>query len=253
MVIKVRQMPLSSSKYSLKSPRTMVAETITVHNTWNDASANNEVSYMINNSNATSFHTAIDDKEVVQAIPYNRNAHHAGDGSGDGNRKSISIEICYSKSGGERYKKAEALATKYIAQLLHERKWGIDRVRTHKSWSGKNCPHRILDEGRWNSFLKRVEDQLKILNGVTTVDKASTTPKPTSPNNTNNGGGKILKYSIGQFRVEWKELLKKAQDAEAVSSDSWYKKADNGTMTEDEAINLLATIFNRMLDDTIKK
>ena len=253
MTIKVRQMPLPSSKYNLKSPRTMVAESITVHNTWNDASANNEVSYMIGNDNATSFHTAIDDKEVVQAIPYNRNAHHAGDGSGDGNRKSISIEICYSRNGGERYVKAEQLAVKYIAQLLHERKWGINRVRTHKSWSGKNCPHRILDEGRWNSFLKRIEDELKKLNGVVVekpiADKAEV--KPSQP--TVNEGGKVLKYSIGQFRVEWKELLQKAQEAGVVSSDSWYKKADAGTMTEDEAINLLATIFNRMLDDATKK
>ena len=76
---------------------------ITIHNTANDASANNEVSYMRNNDQSTSFHFAVDDKEVVQGIPTNRNAWHCGDGSGNGNRKSIGIEICYSKSGGAKH------------------------------------------------------------------------------------------------------------------------------------------------------
>lgn len=87
---------------------------------------------MIGNNMATSFHVAIDDYRVVQAIEFNRNAFHAGDGrNGSGNRKSISIEICYSKSGGERFIKAERLAAKYIALLLKERGWGIDRVKKH--------------------------------------------------------------------------------------------------------------------------
>ncbi|WP_373691010.1 peptidoglycan recognition protein family protein, partial [Pseudomonas aeruginosa] len=81
---------------------------MTIHNTSNDASAANEVAYMLSNNNQTSYHYAVDDKEAVQAIPLNRNAWHAGDGgSGTGNRKSIGIEICYSKSGGSRFDKAE--------------------------------------------------------------------------------------------------------------------------------------------------
>ena len=81
----------------------MTPEFIVVHNTSNDASAENEVEYMRNNTQVTSYHYAVDDKEVRQAIPYNRNAYHAGDGeNGDGNRKGVGIEICYSKSGGKR-------------------------------------------------------------------------------------------------------------------------------------------------------
>lgn len=56
------------------------------------------------NDSSTSYHIAVDDKEAIQAIPFNRNAFHAGDGgNGTGNRKYIAVEICYSKSGGERY------------------------------------------------------------------------------------------------------------------------------------------------------
>ncbi|MFJ5965529.1 N-acetylmuramoyl-L-alanine amidase [Bacillus sp. NPDC093026] len=166
MTIKVKKNMLPSSKYSLKCPNKMKAEYITVHNTANDASAANEVSYMIGNTSSTSFHFAVDDKEVRQGITTDRNAWHTGDGTnGTGNRKSIGVEICYSKSGGDRYRAAEKLAIKFVAQLLKERGWGIDRVKKHQDWNGKYCPHRILSEGRWNSFKASIEKELKALNG----------------------------------------------------------------------------------------
>ncbi len=132
-----------------------------VHNTANDASANNEIAYMIRNDNKVSYHYAVDDKEIVQAIPENRNAWHAGDGgSGDGNRKGIGIEICYSKSGGTRFLDAEKKAAEFIAQGLIEKGWGIDKVKKHQDFSGKYCPHRTLDLG-WDRFLKMVEDYMQ--------------------------------------------------------------------------------------------
>lgn len=88
----------------------MKAEYITIHNTANDASAANEISYMKNNSSSTSFHFAVDDKQVIQGIPTNRNAWHTGDGTnGTGNRKSIGVEICYSKSGGYDIRQRKSL------------------------------------------------------------------------------------------------------------------------------------------------
>ena len=95
---------VSSSKYSIKCPYSMTPEFIVVHNTANDASAQNEVKYMISNNNQVSFHFAVDDKEIVQGLPLDRNAWACGDGAnGKGNRKGIQIEICYSKSGGARF------------------------------------------------------------------------------------------------------------------------------------------------------
>ena len=61
--------------------------------------AANEIAYMTRNTTVVGYHVAIDDKQAVQAIP-THNAFHAGDGQGKGNRASIGIEICYSKSGG---------------------------------------------------------------------------------------------------------------------------------------------------------
>ena len=156
--------PVSESKYSVKCPYSMTPEFIVVHNTANDASAQNEVKYMISNNNQVSFHFAVDDKEIVQGLPLDRNAWACGDGAnGKGNRKGIQIEICYSKSGGARFENAEKNAAKFIAQLLKERGWGVDKVKKHQDFSNKYCPHRTLDKG-WASFVNMIKDYLNELN-----------------------------------------------------------------------------------------
>jgi len=160
MSINIKQKLVPAAKYGIKCPNSMNAEYITVHNTANDASAANEIKYMTNNNNSVSFHIAVDDIEAIQGIPFNRNAWHCTDGNGPGNRKSIGIEICYSKSGGERYYKAEQNAIKLIAQLLKERGWGTDRVKQHADWYNKNCPHRIRDEGRWGAFITAIQNEM---------------------------------------------------------------------------------------------
>lgn len=158
--MQIRQNLVAESKYSLKCPHSMTPVGICVHNTANDAPAANEINYMISNSNSTSFHIAVDDKEAVQGLPLNRNGWHAGDGAdGEGNRKHIGVEICYSKSGGEKFDQAENNAAILIAQLLKERGWGIDRVKRHKDFSGKNCPQKTMELG-WDRFLKKVQAQL---------------------------------------------------------------------------------------------
>ena len=154
-----KQNLVSSSKYSIKCPFSMAPRYVVVHNTYNDASAENEVNYMINNNNQVSFHIACDDVNVIQGLPLNRNAWHATDGaSGQGNRYGIGVEICYSKSGGARYTKAEENAVYVCARLLHQHGLGIESLKQHHDFAlnGKNCPHRIRDEGRWEGFKGRV-------------------------------------------------------------------------------------------------
>ncbi len=172
--MKVIQNLVPASKYNIKCPYPMTPEFIVAHNTANDASARNEVAYMIRNDNKVSFHYAVDDKEIVQGIPDDRNAWHAGDGSnGQGNRKGIGIEICYSKSGGTRFIEAEKLAAKFIAFKLNEKGWGIDKVKKHQDFSGKYCPHRTLDMG-WQRFLDMVQSELNALKGVDKVAEQNT-------------------------------------------------------------------------------
>lgn len=161
-MVEIRRNLVNTKKYNIKCPYEMEAEFIVVHNTANDATAQNEIAYMIRNDNKTSFHYAIDDKEIVQGIPVNRNSWNAGDGgNGKGNRKGISIEICYSKSGGERFIQAEKNAAEFIASLLKARGWGIDRVTKHQDYDGKYCPHRTLDMG-WDRFLNMISAHLNV-------------------------------------------------------------------------------------------
>lgn len=192
--MEVRQMLVDPSKYSVKCPYTMTPTRIVVHNTANDASANNEISYMKNNNNETSFHYAVDDKEVVQGIPTNRNAWHAGDGHGKGNMQGIAIEICYSKSGGDRFIKAEQNAAKFIAQLLKERGWGIDKVTKHQDYSNKYCPHRTLDMG-WERFLNMVRSEL----GQAQVNTSTSS----NSNSNKDYTGKITYQSYDNVKNKW--------------------------------------------------
>lgn len=150
----VTQLLVPQSKWGLKCPYNMTPEGITIHNTANDASAMSEISYMIGNGNEVSYHFAIDDYRVVQGVLENRNTWQSGDGAGFGNRRTLGIEICYSKSGGERFDKAEINAAEFIAQLMVKYGWGLDKIYdnrnsigTHQNRNNKYCPHRTLDKG----------------------------------------------------------------------------------------------------------
>ena len=159
MIPIVKQL-VPESKYGIKCPYKMTPTRIVVHNTANDATARNEIAYMTNNNNETSFHYAVDDKEIVQGIEENRNSWNAGDGNGKGNREGIAIEICYSKSGGDRFIKAEQNAVDLIVDILKRYGWGIDRVTKHQDYTNKYCPHRTLDMG-WDRFLNMIKDKLE--------------------------------------------------------------------------------------------
>lgn len=158
--MQITKVTCPTSKYSIKCPYEMTPEFLIIHNTANDASAMAEISYMIGNNNKTSFHVAVDNERVVEGLPFNRNSWNAGDGgNGKGNRKGISIEICYSKSGGERFEEAENLCASYVAYLLKQYGWGIEKVTKHQDYSGKYCPHRTLDMG-WERFLNKIREQI---------------------------------------------------------------------------------------------
>lgn len=154
-------------KYDIKCPYFMNPKGICIHNTANDAPAINERNYMANNNNEVSFHIAVDDVEAIQCIPFNRNAWASGDGGvGEGNRNYIHLEICYSKSGGERFVNAEKRAAKEVATLLKQYNWSISNVKKHQDFSNKYCPHRTLDLG-WQRFLNMIQAELNNINKPT--------------------------------------------------------------------------------------
>ena len=173
------------SMYHINAPYAMTPKYITIHNTGNTATARNEAAYMNSNSNYTSYHVAIDDKEAVQVVPFNRNAWHAGDGQGQGNRASIGIEICYSMDNGysgamsARYKQAQENTALYVAYVLHQYGWGTDRFRQHWNWSGKDCPHKMRAHNGWGAFVARVQAHLNAIK----KGSSSASKKPTSKPN----------------------------------------------------------------------
>lgn len=234
MVYTFKQTFLPASKYSIKAPYTMVPQFITVHNTANDATAAKEIEYK--NNNQVSYHVAVDDKEVIQAIPFNRSAWHCGDGGGStdpnshkkGNRISIGIEICYSKSGGVRYGVAEENTVQYIAKLLKQYGWGIERVKKHQDWNGKYCPHRILAEDRRGSFLNRIKEAMKPME----------IQKPTEKDDD------IMKFTNSTTKAAVRDYIKQAVDKKLIDK-SHLDKFDAGTLTGGDFEGLKIIIAQR--------
>lgn len=141
--------PVSNKRIGLKRR----IKYIVVHNTANPTStARNERDYLTNitNLSSTSWNIAVDDTEIIEAIPVNEMAFHAG--ASEGNRYGIGIEIC--ESGN--YQKAEEHAVKLIAYLMKKYHIPLSGIMTHQDFSGKSCPRMILD--RWEIFLERVEE-----------------------------------------------------------------------------------------------
>lgn len=140
---------------------------ITIHdtaNTQSGADAKAHANYVKSAAAAAipaSWHFTVDDSVIIQHLPLNENGWHAGDGTnGTGNRQSIGIEICENRDGNRA--KAEANAAWLVAKLLREFNLGLDRVKQHYDWSGKNCPRVLRGRpGGWEGFLAAVEAHLK--------------------------------------------------------------------------------------------
>ena len=159
--MKLIQSLITEELYPIKSPYTMTPEFIVIHNTANSVSAVDEIAYRKRNKKEVSYHYAVDDIGAYQVIPENRNAWHAGDGTkGKGNRKGISIEICYSATGGELFAKSEANTAALVADIRTRYGWGIDKVKKHKDFSATSCPHQTLALG-WERFLNMVKAELQ--------------------------------------------------------------------------------------------
>lgn len=135
------------------------ATTYTIHETGNQyAGAQNERNNLQNNGGSTSFHSVVDEKECIRCIPFNKGAYHAGTTAG--NNTSLSLEICTSgliKAWGRTWDNAVEI----VATDLNALGWGVDRLRQHNDWSGKDCPHMIRQRGVWEKFKKDVKNRME--------------------------------------------------------------------------------------------
>lgn len=139
-------------------PRTFKPDTYTIHETQNfSATAQNERNNLQNNNGTTSFHSVVDHKEVIRCIPFNYGAYHAGTVAG--NNSSLSLEIC-SSSLQKNFAQTWNNAVEVVAHDLTLLGWGVDRLRQHYHWSGKDCPKMIREKGLWEQFKKEVESKM---------------------------------------------------------------------------------------------
>ena len=137
---------------------------ITIHSTSNEKStAENERAWLENKSNTrnASWHYAVDENYIIQALPDEEEAWHCG--TEEGNKHSISIEICES---GDR-KAAVDNAVCLTAKKMREHSIPLENIKQHFQWNGKNCPRILRDEKYvkngidWQYFMEEVKKRLE--------------------------------------------------------------------------------------------
>ncbi|WP_411954382.1 peptidoglycan-binding protein [Alkalibacillus sp. S2W] len=130
---------------------------ITIHETANTApgaTAFMHSNYVQNPSTLSSWHFTVDDSRVIyQHLPTNESGFHAGDGSGDGNRNSIGIELCVNNGGD--FVQTRRNAAVLVRKLMRDYNIPIYNVVTHNHWSGKLCPANMLEH--FESFRTQVK------------------------------------------------------------------------------------------------
>lgn len=123
----------------------MEVKGITIHNTGSSLSARETYNIMLQNKNLNYCHFLIDENEVINTYPLDKNASHTGRGYDFGNRFTIAIEICRSRCDLDTYLKAQDRAIKKIKELMKEYNLTKDDIYFHNDFNTVRCPHRILD------------------------------------------------------------------------------------------------------------
>lgn len=241
-----KQNLVSKDKYPIKCPYAMKVEYITVHDTANSAPATNEIQYMITNNNEVSFHIAVDEKQAIQGLPFDRNSWSCGDGgSGTGNRKGISVEICRPTHVDKSlYTQAEENAVYVVARLLYANHLSIEKLKKHQDWSGKKCPNVILSENRWELFKERVDTVLKaICKGDCSHELSSGTTSVTTAN-------VVTGFNVGE-KVRVKESATHYATGQALA---WFVKGSIYEVTKVAGDKLLLSdIISWVWIDDVKK
>ena len=150
-------------------PGTAISPTsITLHNTSNPNAGANAAAHsrMVRNKGYyelpsgkkqwVSWHFTVDDKQVIKQLPTSEMAYHAAAANG----KSIAIEVCMHKEIDQQA--ADLRAARLVAALLYDHGWGVGAVKSHKEWTGKNCPVKLLTH--FDAFKAQIES---IRNSIT--------------------------------------------------------------------------------------
>lgn len=199
---------IDKSLYPYKCPYLMEKpQAIIIHNAATPNGTAKALNRALHNSKEyKSWHFSVDDKDIIQSLPLNRNAFATGDGAyGLGNRTGIHIEIAKDNDNDSKdeWMKARDNGAKLASELLHKYGLSIDCLKKHqyyKMTSGnyKYCPHKILDEG-WDDFKLLVSQYLDELSN----------PKKDDSNDTSDSNDKINFDGINQIIALILKLIKK--------------------------------------------
>lgn len=176
-------------------------QAVTIHQTGNPtygANASAHHNYLRTNSGGrrVSWHWTVDETVAIQHFRDTRITWHSADKAG--NETSIGIELCIDADtragdimGAENYKKTLDNGAKLAAAKLMEYGLGIDNLKQHNDWSGKDCPAQLragLYGIKWADFVNMVEKYIKAL-----------TPKPTAVQ-TPAPDGKLFRVAVDSFK-----------------------------------------------------
>ncbi|WP_394137409.1 peptidoglycan recognition protein family protein [Cytobacillus oceanisediminis] len=218
----------------------MVPEYITIHetaNTGNGANAQAHANLQFNgNSRQASWHIQVDDLQAIQSLPFDEAGIHAGDGTyGNGNRKSIGVEICVNADGD--FEKALDNASAVVGQLMKQFDIPSHKVVPHKHWSGKNCPANLL-KGRWEEFINLCSVERRQLDDVVSTQTEKEDDKMYKPTS------KALKDLTEDLLSDMTDETKHGK--QALNKD-WLNQFKQGTLSESNAIGLLFAAAKRGL------
>ncbi len=166
--IKMRIMPRNSRQR--RKARSMRPSFITIHSTANHACTATAMQHSralctgaFTNRN---WHFSVDQYMVVQNLPLNETAWHAG--RAEGNNHSIGIEMCEAENRGQNHFRTWDRTAKLAAILMKKYNINLRHVVAHYHWTKKNCPSPLLDNGRpgpkWAWFISRVDYYYRCIN-----------------------------------------------------------------------------------------
>lgn len=170
-----------------------------------------------------SWHYSVDEAEAYQALPDNVNAWHAGDGGqGPGNRESISIEIARDLDySSNLYQRSEDNAARLAAYLLKEYNLTVDDLRRHYDWSGKICPHRIIEANSWDDFKAKVAGYMSLSNPLSRSVEPEKEDKKTDTT-------KIYRVQVGAFK-EYNNAKNMMEELKVAGYNPYIVEAEDPT------------------------
>ena len=114
--------------------------------------------YVTEDPRAASWHYQVDENYIYQSFDNELALWHAGGNYTTspncyyGNSNSIGIEMCINADGN--YDGSMHHDTKLVATLCNMYNLGIENVKRHFDFSGKECPAYMIRTNRWTQFLE---------------------------------------------------------------------------------------------------